>query len=426
MASLLPFFTFVTPALAVTAPSEITNYTNSTLQLIIAIASVSALFFLVRGGYLYVTSAGSPDTLDSAKKTIRNALIGLVIVLASGLIVSIFTNSFGTVSTGGSTTTVNITPIETVDPPDGLAVVLVDAIAGLLENFVKSAAVPIMNGVIGYLTTTPTVLDNSIIRNYWLIILGITDSLFVVVVALLGLRFMSAESFGFEEIELKHLLPRIGLAFLGANVSLFLANYAIITCNALVSAVLNSTGGLSQSLLTDALTSTGSATASTPLVILAFSLLFLIVSIVLLLMYVSRLIVISLGAVLSPLIFLMWSMPKFSDFAEIAVKTYLVSVFTIFIHVVVIQLASAFIALPAHSENSIVSIVVGVGLFFTLLKIPQMLMQMAFYSTGIGALLKMGKQFTNVVSTSQSEKGTIDNKDSGGRTAKKPRAHLGV
>jgi len=282
-----------------------------------------------------------------------------------------------------------------------------------------------MNGVISYLTTTPTLLDNSIIRNYWLIILGITDSLFVLVVALLGLRFMSAEAFGFEEMELRHLLPRIGLAFLGANVSLFLANYAIITCNALVSAVLNSTGGLSQALLIDAITPTGDATVATPFVILVFLLIFLIVSIVLLLMYVSRLIFISLGAVLSPLIFLMWSMPKFSDFAEIAVKAYLVSVFTVFVHIVVIQLASAFISLPAHSENNIVSIVVGIGLFFTLLKIPGMLMQMAFYSTGAAAIYKIGKEIVNVISTSKSEKSNQDDSGSG-RSIKKSRANLGV
>jgi len=425
LASLVPFFVFASPAFAVTAPSEITSYTNSTLQLIIAIASVSALFFLVRGGYLYMTSAGSPDTLEAAKKTIKNALIGLVMVLASGLLVSIFTNSFGAVSTGGSSTTVNIPAIETVDPPDGLTVVLTDAISGLFNMIIRSAATPIMNGVISYLTTTPTLLDNSIIRNYWLIILGITDSLFVLVVALLGLRFMSAEAFGFEEMELRHLLPRIGLAFLGANVSLFLANYAIITCNALVSAVLNSTGGLSQALLIDAITPTGDATVATPFVILVFLLIFLIVSIVLLLMYVSRLIFISLGAVLSPLIFLMWSMPKFSDFAEIAVKAYLVSVFTVFVHIVVIQLASAFISLPAHSENNIVSIVVGIGLFFTLLKIPGMLMQMAFYSTGAAAIYKIGKEIVNVISTSKSEKSNQDDSGSG-RSIKKSRANLGV
>lgn len=31
---------------------------------------------------------------------------------------------------------------------------------------------------------------------------------------------MSASTFGFEEVEIGQLLPRIGLAFLGANVSL--------------------------------------------------------------------------------------------------------------------------------------------------------------------------------------------------------------
>ena len=413
--------------MAINTPQEITNYTSSTLQLITAIASIAALFFLIRGGYLYVTSAGSPDTLESAKKTIKNALIGLVLVLTAGMIVSIFSNSWGTNSGGTSTSSIGITPIEAVKPPDGLTVILTDAVSGLLQMLIVSSAKPIMNGVIGYLTVTPTLLNNTVVRDFWLIILGITDSLFVVVVALLGLRFMSAESFGFEEIELRHLLPKLGLAFVGANVSLFLADYAIVTCNALVSAVLNSTGGLSQALLSDAVNPVAGITHTTPFITLVFLLLFLIVSIVLLLMYISRLIFISLGAVLSPLIFLMWSMPKFADFAEIAVKSYLVSVFTIFVHVVVIQLASAFITLPSSTDNSVVAIIVGIGLFFTLLKIPQMLMQMAFYSTGFSHINRMGKQIMNVISTDQSAQGsTSGGGNTGNRTVIKKRAKLGA
>ena len=76
-----------TPAFAVSTPSEITNYTNSTLSLITAIASVAAVFFLIKGGYTYMSSSGNPNSLEGAKRTIKNALIGLVIVLAAGFIV---------------------------------------------------------------------------------------------------------------------------------------------------------------------------------------------------------------------------------------------------------------------------------------------------------------------------------------------------
>lgn len=179
--------------------------------------------------------------------------------------------------------------------------------------------------------------------------LGITDTLFVLVVALLGLQFMSASTFGFEEIEFKHILPRIGLAFLASNVSLFLADYAIKTCNALVTGIIGATGGLNHAWITNAITIQNIANGTAPLITLIFLLLFLIVAIVLLLMYISRLIIIALGAVLSPFIFLLWTIPKTADFAEMAIKGYLVSVFTIFVHVVTIQLAGSFLALPEQS-----------------------------------------------------------------------------
>lgn len=405
MVTLLPFLILTTPAYAVSTPQEITSYTSGTLQLITAIALAASVFFLIKGGYLYISSSGNPEGLENAKKTIKNALIGLVLVLGAGLFVSVLTNSLGSPSSSTNTSTINISPIESTTPPSGLTVVLVDAIQGLFQYVLVPASLPIMNAVISFLATTPTLLNNSTIMNFWLIMLGITDSLFLVVVALLGLRFMSAETFGFEQVELRQLLPRIGLAFLGANVSLFLADYVIVTCNAMVSAVLNSTGGLSHALLLDSINPVTTITNTTPFISIIFYLMFLIVSIILLFMYIARLIFISLGGVLSPFIFLMWSMPKFSDFAEIAVKTYLVTVFTIFVHVVVIQLASAFITLPSQTPNSIVAVAVGIGLMLALLKIPQTLMQLVFYTSGFRALSNMGRQMVNVMTTDKSSSG---------------------
>ena len=180
---------------------------------------------------------------------------------------------------------------------------------------------------------------------------------------------------------------------------MFLADYAIITCNTLVKVILDSTGGLNHAWIESAFNPTAVITGTTPLIILIFMVLFLIVSIVLLLMYISRLIFISLGAVLSPFIFLLSALPKFSDFAFIAVKTYLVSVFIVFVHVVIIQLASSFLTLPEHSENSLISIAVGIGLFITLLKTPNLMMQMVMYTSNSGAMKKLGNQIINVMTT---------------------------
>ncbi len=401
---ILAFFIFPLPAFA--AGTDLATYTTDTLNLITIIATAAATLFLIKGGYLYFTSAGQPQALDEAKKTIRNSLMGLVVVLSAGLIISIFKGALPASSTTANSAAVTIAPITTIKPSDGLSQVLIDAVSAFIQNIVESSTKPIVDGIIGFLTTTPNLLGNSVITNFWLVSLGIVDTLFVLVVALLGLHFMSASTLGFEEVELKQLLPRIGTAFLGANISLFLADYVITTANTLVKTILDSTGGLSHAWIMDAINPVSFATGTTPLITLIFLVLFLILAVVLLLMYIARLITISLGAVLSPFIFLLWTLPKFSDFAEIAIKSYVATVFTVFIHVVVIQLAAAFLTIPGNSNNSLLAIAIAIGLFLTLLKVPGTMMQMVFYTSRNGTFKKMGSQIVNVMTTERSSSAT--------------------
>jgi hypothetical protein len=253
--------------------------------------------------------------------------------------------------------------------------------------------------------------------NFWLVSLGIVDSLFIIVVALIGLQVMSATSFGFEDIDVKQVLPKVGLAFVGANVSLFLADYAIVACNALVNAVLNNTGGLNHAWVADAINPTTLLTGTTPLITLIFIVIFLIVAIVLLLMYISRLIIISLGAVLSPFIFLLSALPKTADMAEAAIKSYMVTVFTVFVHVVIIQLSASFLTLPGNSNNSLVSISVAIGLFFVLVKVPSLMMQMVMYTSNNGLIKKIGGQIINVMSTNKAS--TLINSNKGVKTTRR-------
>ena len=394
------------PVFAQSTNPDLLNFTKDTLQIITLIATALAVFFLVFAGYTYITSAGKPEALESAKQTIRNALVGLTLVLAANLVTSVFQHALNSQTTSGNGTPIEMVTIQTVEPSDGLTQVLIDAVASFIQNIVESSTSPIVDGIFGYLTTTPTLLTNEVIRNFWLVSVGIVDVLFILVVALLGLQVMSASTFGFEEVELKQLLPKLGLAFLGANISLFLADYVIITANTLVKVVIDSTGGLNHAWVQNAFNPTSVITGTTPLIILIFMVLFLIVSIVLLLMYISRLIFISLAAVLSPFIFLLSALPKFSDFALIASKTYFVSVFIVFVHVVIIQLASSFLTLPEHSENSLISIAVGIGLFITLLKTPNLMMQMVMYTSNSGAMKKMGNQIINVMTTDNASTAT--------------------
>lgn len=401
------FFVSATPVFAA-QNSEIAAFTGQTLNTFFVIASLAATFFLVKGGFVYITSSGKPDALEHAKITIRNAIIGLVLVIGAAVISSVLNNAFTTPTSSFTSAQIDLKPLQPTTPTGGLTQVLLDAIAGFLQNIVQSATKPLVDGIIGFLTTTPSLLSNSVIFNFWLIILGIVDSLFAIVIALLGFRLMSASTFGFEEVEFKHLLPRIGLAFLGANISLFLADWIVQACNVLVLALLHATGGIDQAWVLNAFDPTSLVAGTTSIITLIFMILFVILSVVLLLFYITRLIVIALGAVLAPFLFLLWITPKFNDFAEIAIKTYIITVFTVFVHLVIIQLASAFLAIPGQQgTNSLISILVGIGMLLLLLKTPNILMQLVFYNSGRGIVRKMGSQIVNVISTSKGSASTV-------------------
>lgn len=383
---------------------EVASFTSTTLGTLTLLASLTASFFLIQGAYIYITSSGKPEALESAKKTIRNALIGLVLVLSANTFISLLHNAFTTPSIPAANGQLSLTQIEPIEPSEGLTQVLLDAIGSLLQNIIQSATKPITDAILSFLTSTPTLATNSVVFNFWLTIVGITDALFALVVAALGFHFMSASTFGFEEIELKDVLPKVGLAFLGANTSIFMIDWVIKLNNTLVNVVLNATGGLNQAWIANAFDPANLSLDQIAFITLIFMILFVILSIVLLLFYITRLITIALGAVLAPLVFLLWSLPKFSDFAEISAKTYLTTIFSIFIHVVIIQLAAAFLTLPGQvGTNSLISILVGVGMLLTLLKTQSFLVQLLFYNSARSLTKKIGGQIMNVMGSKQSE-----------------------
>jgi len=108
-----------------------------------------------------------------------------------------------------------------------------------------------------------------------------------------------------------------------------------------------------------------------------------------------------------------------------AIKTYIVSVFMIFVHVVTIQLAASYLVHPVQTPNSLVSISVAIGLFFMLIKIPSVMMQMVLFTSSSGALKKIGGQIMNVVSSDNSSTQTR-NAGASGSNVKVPRKVVNI
>ncbi len=58
------------------------------LQAALVLAAYAAVFFLIRGGFEYMTNSSSPDGMAKARKTITNALIGMAIAILAASIVN--------------------------------------------------------------------------------------------------------------------------------------------------------------------------------------------------------------------------------------------------------------------------------------------------------------------------------------------------
>jgi hypothetical protein len=58
-------------------------------------AGAVAVLFLIIGGFRYVVSAGNPDQVEGAKKTILYAVLGLVIIFIAFLGVQVVQNALG-------------------------------------------------------------------------------------------------------------------------------------------------------------------------------------------------------------------------------------------------------------------------------------------------------------------------------------------
>lgn len=68
-------------------PNKIWVIAMNILQWLMIAGGYVALYFIIWGGFQFITAQGEPDKIKSAKNAITNAVIGLIIVLAAVAIV---------------------------------------------------------------------------------------------------------------------------------------------------------------------------------------------------------------------------------------------------------------------------------------------------------------------------------------------------
>jgi len=63
------------------------------INIALGFTGIIAVAFIIYGGFRYITSAGNEEVAESGKKTLTNAIIGLIIVIFSYTIVTVIINT---------------------------------------------------------------------------------------------------------------------------------------------------------------------------------------------------------------------------------------------------------------------------------------------------------------------------------------------
>ena len=62
------------------------------IQLMLLFAGGVAIIFVIIGGYQYITSGGNEESAEKGRKTLTNAIIGVIIIILSYTIITVIAN----------------------------------------------------------------------------------------------------------------------------------------------------------------------------------------------------------------------------------------------------------------------------------------------------------------------------------------------
>lgn len=383
-----------------TAASEaMRSFLTPVIATLCVIATLASTFFLIMGGMSYISSKGQPEKLEHAKRTIRNALIGLVLVIAAATLTSILANAYGAAAGPVTDKLPTLAPIQQSDSTSFFDVVT-KAIIHVLQNIVSSIGEPFVKALSYFTNSTPLIGENSNVFNLWLAVAGIADVLFILVVALLGFQIMSFSTLGFDELDLKQVLPQLVFVFLLMNTSIFAIDAVIGLSNGMIHAL---QAGFPSASIWDLLAEVTKKSSGLGLGGLLIMIAFLVVTVMLLVYYVGRLIALYIGAILSPIIMLLYLLPAFKDFAINALKTYLNVIFVLFVQIVIMQLASSIFSGMLQDDtsgqpNTLMAMIVGLATVLALLKTQGVMQELSHAASTPRAAREIAGSFIRGIS----------------------------
>lgn len=356
----------------------------------ITVAAILCVMVIIFGGYYYMTSAGNPEKLERAKRTLRNAFMGFVVVLAAGSLVAIMQNAY----TMKPTKPVEVSVEQPkANSPANLGDVINEAIKGFVQAAVSSVGKQVVDLLKQFTSATPLLAQNNTVFNVWLVVVALADVLLLLVVGLIGFRIMGAELVGLGDVDLRSLVPQVILAFVTANLSIFAIDAIITVSNAMIQALLI---GMTSDIIWVTLGTLIATISSGNIGIILLTAIAVILAVMLLVYYLQRMIVLYVGAVLSPLIVLLWLLPSFRDFANTAARMYIITIFVLFVHVAILMLAVAlFSSMIQGDGNVLMTALLAIATLLVLLRAGRTMNQLAILGAGGQGMRRLGSTFVS-------------------------------
>ncbi len=133
------------PGLTSNQPVSFSTYLTAIYKVGIILAAVLAVLMIVIGGIQYMSAAGNVGSVESAKETIWQAILGLLLVLGSYLILSAINPDLLKMEIGGATLnptrTAPTTPTVPTTPTTPTPAQACESTAGCLWNPARNSCI---------------------------------------------------------------------------------------------------------------------------------------------------------------------------------------------------------------------------------------------------------------------------------------------
>lgn len=80
---------------------SLTELISNAIKIGLTFAGAIAVVFVIIGGFMYITASGNEEQAEKGKKTLINAIIGVVIIIMAYVIINVITNLVSSPSGNG-------------------------------------------------------------------------------------------------------------------------------------------------------------------------------------------------------------------------------------------------------------------------------------------------------------------------------------